>query len=200
MTALSAFQYLVGHWGEKTFGEAPSVEGLIRHLEEEAAELKAAADAEQSEEAADCLILLLRIAHEQEFDLLEAAREKLTVLRKRQWHPPDGDGICRHVKSGEEAEFTVADMLHRSVEDHREIGFSMGETVGDMIAGQLDDDPEYDGLCNEEGCGCGIEDIGACIGCASDSLPLDCVAAHWAIDGFVPGPRRKGDDDDTADE
>lgn len=88
----------VVEWGAETF---PVIEpaALAKHLAREAAEL--AADPESTEEMADVLILLAQIAHHQGASLTEAVREKLAILRTREWGEPDADGVIEHVRESD---------------------------------------------------------------------------------------------------
>lgn len=97
---LSAFQEDVGEWGDKTFNakrKTPDpifLEGRIAHFMKEAAELNASYE---NEEVADCFMLLLHIAHLKGFDLLEEARKKMEINRKRTWGEADELGMIEHV-------------------------------------------------------------------------------------------------------
>jgi NTP pyrophosphatase (non-canonical NTP hydrolase) len=109
---MSDFQREVGEWGNITFTEATTA-SMCAHLKREVIELDDAArrlrtfapgyDPVQrrkdlAEEAADCLMLLLHIAHRNSIDLEEAARQKFEVNKRRQWGKPDADGVCEHIK------------------------------------------------------------------------------------------------------
>lgn len=52
----------------------------------------------------------------------------------------------------------------------------------------------YDGLCNDEPCGCGLEDLFPCAAC---SFPTLCVAARRGTDGlFYPASGRPSEQTD----
>lgn len=83
-------------WAESTF-PGQSTAAKAEHLVREAQELlKTPWD---SEEMADVLLLLLHIANRAGVNLLEAARRKLEVNKKRKWGPPDDSGVYHHVKA-----------------------------------------------------------------------------------------------------
>lgn len=55
----------------------------------------------------------------------------------------------------------------------------------------------YDGLCNDEPCGCGLEDLFPCAAC---SFPTLCVAARRGTDGlFYPAEHLEGDEEGEED-
>ncbi|WP_374764282.1 dATP/dGTP pyrophosphohydrolase domain-containing protein [Yunchengibacter salinarum] len=87
-------------WARDTFGPARPPERLAKRLETEVRELHAAIRNESSEavalEAADCLILLYRIAEEAGVSLHDALDRKMAINRQRQWVPA-GDGTGSHL-------------------------------------------------------------------------------------------------------
>jgi NTP pyrophosphatase (non-canonical NTP hydrolase) len=96
-----ALQKRVGAWGDATFGAAQTVPGILAHLRRELAELTDAATPENvREEAADVLILLLGLAHQSGFDLLQEGERKLAINQARTWAPPDAEGVISHVQEG----------------------------------------------------------------------------------------------------
>jgi NTP pyrophosphatase (non-canonical NTP hydrolase) len=94
------FQEYVSAWAEETFPEATR-ESVAHHLAEEVTELHDAALAGEREalpgEAADCLLLLLHLAEQEGFDLLDAARTKHDINRRREWGEPDVSGVSHHL-------------------------------------------------------------------------------------------------------
>ena len=107
---LDHFQREVGRWAESVFTRATDT-SVATHLAREVAELRAwcvAADdgrapvpvADVAEEAADCFLLLLHLAHRCEFSLLDAAHAKFAKNRARRWGEPDAEGVVEHVKEG----------------------------------------------------------------------------------------------------
>lgn len=100
-TELQRFQAEVGQWGEKTF-PGSTFESIVAHLVEEADELdralRLAHPVDIEEEAADCFLLIVQLAHKLELDLMRAARAKLAINRRRTWGEPDARGVVHHVK------------------------------------------------------------------------------------------------------
>ncbi len=101
MDRLDDFARRLNAWAAQTFPD-PTSEGAAQHLLDEAAELDVAltlraGTARVAEEAADCLILLLRVAHLEGFDLLAAAEAKFAELETRRWGAPDARGVVRHI-------------------------------------------------------------------------------------------------------
>jgi len=95
MGEMTKFQNEVGTWGDKTF-PASTPDSIVAHLAREVGEL---ADHHDSEEASDCLLLLLHHAHREGYDLLAEARIKFEINKKRQWGEPDENGIVEHVRA-----------------------------------------------------------------------------------------------------
>jgi len=96
-----------GTWGDATFPRS-TARSVMAHLTEEIDELAVEVEAfganavptnrdALAEEAADCMLLLLHIAHKCGFDLEKAARAKLECNRARTWGEPDERGVVRHV-------------------------------------------------------------------------------------------------------
>jgi NTP pyrophosphatase (non-canonical NTP hydrolase) len=114
MSELSDFQKEVGEWGDETFNAKRNYDlqscshGIYKHLVKEVKELydalrqKFVSDnpptCSVEEELADCFIILIHLAHLHGFDLLEAARNKMDINRKRTWGEPDEDGVIEHIK------------------------------------------------------------------------------------------------------
>lgn len=94
MIELDELQSEIGHWQANTF-KNQTTKGLINHLREEVEEFSEEYD---PEEAADCLILLLGIAHRRGFRLLYEANLKFKIIQKREWHEPDERGVINHKK------------------------------------------------------------------------------------------------------
>lgn len=96
------FQKEVGEWGVETFPNADN-ESITNHLSDEVEELDLAAypdldgvRVDWPEEAADCFMLLLHLAHRNGFDLLDEARKKFEVNKQRTWNTDSGNGYTRH--------------------------------------------------------------------------------------------------------
>lgn len=101
MSDLNDLQRRVGEWGEATFPTATNA-SIIRHLYDELDELDRAfsADGDRamqvSEEAADCLLILLYVAHRWGFSLIESAEVKMIVNRARTWNTATEAGYVKH--------------------------------------------------------------------------------------------------------
>ncbi len=105
---LNNLQTLIGTWGEETFHHDQY--GIMAHLLEEIEELdeavgspNAPGDVERiAVEAADCLILLLSLAHHMGFSLERAVHVKHQINKERKWGPPDERGVTHRIKDGDE--------------------------------------------------------------------------------------------------
>lgn len=94
-------QRMTGSWADAKYPKTDSI-AICKHLEREVEELMDAIgyDAAISieKEAADCLLLLMHIAHKGKFNLLTAAIDKYIVNLGRKWATePDADGIYPHI-------------------------------------------------------------------------------------------------------
>lgn len=101
-------QAQVGEWGARTFPQS-TPKSILAHLRREVEELnevftnppsftsRNANIAALGEEAADCYLLLLHLAHRVGFDLQERAAWKFGVNQGRTWGPVDGDGVSEHL-------------------------------------------------------------------------------------------------------
>ena len=90
------FQKEVGEWGDRTFPcDGDRRPGIVTHLAKEVIELNQSHD---PEEAADCFMLLLHHAHKSGYDLLEEAKKKFEINKKRKWGKPDKHGIVEHIR------------------------------------------------------------------------------------------------------
>lgn len=114
-TRPGGFQDTVGEWGERTFPDS-TPKSIMAHLQEEVEELRRPVhrdhymtvpdDAEIremtrnhiAEEAADCYLLLLHLAHRFGFNLEQAAQAKHVVNLGRHWHD-GGRGYAKHVET-----------------------------------------------------------------------------------------------------
>ena len=100
---IDRLQKIIGDWADPTFspGEDPRnrIKNSIKHLKEEVDELLE--DPNDEAEYGDILMFILDIARLAGYsgsDLIRFTYEKLGVCKERTWHPPDKDGIIRHVK------------------------------------------------------------------------------------------------------
>lgn len=94
--AWDSFQKELGDWCDKTFPNS-TPKTILAHFKDEAKELLDASDAETDQEIADCIMLLLHLAHKRGVSARDAIREKFEVCKKRKWGPPDDRGVVRHV-------------------------------------------------------------------------------------------------------
>lgn len=95
--ALDALQMEMGDWCDTTFPNSTPYT-IIRHLKEEIKELEEAIDQELPQEIADCVMLLLHLAHKKKISTRDAVRDKFEVCKKRKWGQPDEHGVVRHIK------------------------------------------------------------------------------------------------------
>lgn len=104
--AWDGLQTEIGSWSDITFPNS-TPETIMRHLDKEVVELKDAHDVDglfpktKSDlpyEVADCIMLLLHLAHKKGFSARDAIREKFEICKKRKWGPPDEHGVVQHVK------------------------------------------------------------------------------------------------------
>jgi len=88
-------------WSQATFGtdQDRGPLGALRHLEKEARETQEAPD--DSEEYADCFLLILDAARRagiSPLQLIEAAQRKMVINRGRTWPRPVDDNPVEHVR------------------------------------------------------------------------------------------------------
>lgn len=104
--ALDALQTEIGSWSDVTFPTS-TPETMIRHFLKEAQEVEDAHRAdglfpnskkELPHEVADCIMILLHLAHRNGFSVRDAIREKFEICKNRKWGPPDEHGCVRHVE------------------------------------------------------------------------------------------------------
>lgn len=105
---LDRVQHRVGEWAARTFPRATN-DSITSHVIEEAEELATAAHVDDDgigeigEEAADCLLLLLHLAHRNGFSLCDAMAAKHAVNVVRTWETDDGGrGHWKHRAAEEE--------------------------------------------------------------------------------------------------
>jgi NTP pyrophosphatase (non-canonical NTP hydrolase) len=98
---MNDFQNRVGMWAESVFTRA-TPGSIVAHLRREVEELGAATHLgpweDEVEEAADCLLLLLHLAHKRGYSLLAAATAKFGENQQRRWGQPDAEGVVEHVR------------------------------------------------------------------------------------------------------
>ena len=95
ISILLPFQTETGTWARTTFPTATPT-SWVKHLAREVGEL---AESQDPAEAADCLILLLGLAHVQGYDLMAEAQHKMEINRRRKWGKPDAEGVVEHIES-----------------------------------------------------------------------------------------------------
>jgi len=95
--AFDRLQAEMGTWCDQTFPNA-TPETIQRHLKKEVQELWDAPKAERPEEIADCIMLLLHLAHKDGISARDALRDKFEVCKKRKWGKPDEHGVVEHIR------------------------------------------------------------------------------------------------------
>lgn len=98
---LEDFWYELSVWSQKTFGsdKVRGSTGPLKHLAKEINEVLAKPD--DLEEYADLLFLVFDATRRAGFTyklLVEAARDKLEINKKRKWPTPTSDEPVEHVK------------------------------------------------------------------------------------------------------
>ena len=98
---LDAYQKRVGVWAESVFTQA-TPGSIVAHLRREVEELAASTHLgppeREEEEAADCFLLLLHLAHRRGYSLLDAAERKFAENKLRRWGAPDEFGVVEHLR------------------------------------------------------------------------------------------------------
>lgn len=104
--ALDALQTELGSWCDQTFPHS-TPKTILAHLRRELEELCEANDVdelfpntkrESPQEIADCIMLLLHLAHKKRISVRDAVRDKFEICKKRKWGTPDKDGVVEHVE------------------------------------------------------------------------------------------------------
>jgi len=95
--ALDGLQTEIGSRSDITFPTS-TPKTMLLHLEKELRELNDANDQQIAHEIADCIMLLLHLAHRKKVSSRDAIREKFEICKKRKWGLPDKDGCVRHVE------------------------------------------------------------------------------------------------------
>lgn len=101
MNKLQRLQDEHAAWRAATF-PGQTAKGMIAHLKREVRELRRKPSDHM--EMADCLLLILGIAHSQKVSaqaLIECAFTKLEICKRRQWAPADKDGVFHHLETTE---------------------------------------------------------------------------------------------------
>ena len=92
---LSSIQEETGSWAEEHFPGMTN-EAIWEHLHREVKELSYEFS---PEEAADCFLILLHLAHKNKFNLLAEALKKYKVNTERKWATePDAQGVYPHIE------------------------------------------------------------------------------------------------------
>lgn len=104
--ALDALQTEIGAWSDKTFPNS-TPKTMMKHFWKEVQELDDEVKLDETSpeeksgtphEIADCIMLLLHLAHRKGISARDAIREKFEICKKRKWGPPDADGVVQHVE------------------------------------------------------------------------------------------------------
>jgi len=95
--AWDALQREIGEWSDHTFPNS-TPETMLRHLKKEVKELWDSDEKGMPHEAADCIMLILHLAHRKGFSARDAIREKFEICKKRKWGKPDRHGVIQHLK------------------------------------------------------------------------------------------------------
>jgi NTP pyrophosphatase (non-canonical NTP hydrolase) len=102
---LDALQAEVGAWADAAFPTS-TLDSIRLHFSEEAYELDTAVEDHISrptayhsipEEAADCILILMHLAHRLNFSLDNAVRAKFAECQTRTWDSGEERGYSRHV-------------------------------------------------------------------------------------------------------
>lgn len=87
-------------WSVEKFGNETNPIPSLNHLKEEVEEL--VLDPLDTEEWADCFIILIHAARKAGFKMWEIynfIQQKHYVNQNRKWSEPDENGVCHHIKS-----------------------------------------------------------------------------------------------------
>jgi NTP pyrophosphatase (non-canonical NTP hydrolase) len=106
IATMENFQESVGQWADTTFPQS-SWQSIASHLQEETQELENAlytapreGRGQFGEEAADCFLLLLHLAHKEGFSLIGEVITKDAANRQRTWETDDqGRGYWKHIEA-----------------------------------------------------------------------------------------------------
>jgi len=92
-------------WADQTFGKHDGGTSKALHLREEAEELLTVLTfkpenwkEDTADELADIILIAMHCYHCNDIDALKAVRKKFEIVKTREWHPPDHNGVIRHVK------------------------------------------------------------------------------------------------------
>lgn len=105
---LTELQKDVSQWAETTFGSVGSNASVAARANKEMSELLMALAVDDNNpsapcEAADVLLVLLRLADRMGFDLMQVAEEKMEMNKRRDWQL-DGNGHGYHIEIEQEEE------------------------------------------------------------------------------------------------
>lgn len=92
---------ICGAWANATFAPDGGYRGqsIVAHLAKEVVEL--AENPRDMVEVADCMLLLMHLAHQNGGDLRSAMARKLEINRHRKWGKPDANGVVEHVRESQ---------------------------------------------------------------------------------------------------
>lgn len=125
----------IGEFSKKTFSDSGSVEHLLK-LKQEADE--AIKDPDNIKEYADILIALLGASYKANFtfeELMNATKDKLKVLKKREWIKQE-DGTYQHKKNDEDIELEewICPACNNDGYLGKQHGFTFGEVCCPLCA------------------------------------------------------------------
>lgn len=89
------FQDEISKWADPLFGSDKNLNGPLRHLERELVEFEKTPN---GEELADCILILVHVAHRIGVSAFDECRKKFEIVKTRQWAPPDAQGVIEHIR------------------------------------------------------------------------------------------------------
>lgn len=134
---IADFQRQNGEWAKATFiGEG--TKEYITKLVTEAKELKNADPARLPDEVADIFLICLKIAHAENFSLLQEGRKKHEINTKRKWRKMP-DGTHQHVSGRQDLAQRFADII----QSYQSGSLIKWETDGIVIKDESGSHPFY---------------------------------------------------------
>ena len=90
-----ALQLECGTWADKTF-PTNTQQSIINHLKKEVTQ-ELHPDCEP-DELADCILLLIHLAHKRGLSLYDEVRKKFEINKARKWGKPNEQGFVEHIR------------------------------------------------------------------------------------------------------